>query len=1009
MDFSTADEPQPARLYLFGHFRLERDGDPQALRTRKTESLLAYLILHPQAQAREYLAGLLWGEARDDAARSSLRQELAALRRVLGDDLLLADRQTVQINPDYALWVDVTAFCQYLDSPAVDFEDWRAAVSLYSDDLLVDCYDDWVLVEREHLRQQYRKALLSLAQYYRSHSDYGEAIRLAQMALRAEPADERAHQHLIMCYAASGDRAAALMQYETCCRSLQDYLGVEPSPETQALHRSIQKMHARAQAAQAQLTNLPLPTTSFVGRAEVLEAVENLLQPLERGAESETRLLTLSGMGGSGKTRLAIEVGRELVDAYRDGVWWVELGALNEPEMALPAVAAALGVRQAPSDALDAALLAHLGERNVLLVLDNCEHLLNACARLVDQILSACQHVQILATSREALRVPGEMVWMLQPLALPEPGSRHDLAALMAVESVRLFSERAAAVYPAFKLSMENAEAVSELCQRLDGLPLAIELAAARVRALTPAQINARLGDRFRLLSAGSRTAQPRQQTLRALVDWSHNLLSHQQQVLFRRLAVFAGGWTLEAAESICAGGDRYKGPDAEGDERLDVYEVLDLLSSLVDKSLVVAHERGGAMRYAYLETLRGYAYERLEESGEANPVHARQLDYYLGLAEAGGAAISAGQEQAAWMERLGADQENLRQALEWAVGHDAPRSLQLAGALWPFWEVGGRFGEGQGWLEQALDASGQEGDIALRARALSRAGTLAWQQGDVQRAEALHESALELYRQAKDAMGIASSLNNLAAQVHAQGKYERAALLYEQAVGAARQIGDLRVSSAALNNLGIVMMEMKDYGRARQYLKETMEITAQMGNQVRTAIALHNLAEVALLQGDTSQALEWYSQSLAESRQLGYQQGVMMNFWGCGAILFLQEAYPEAMQKLRQSLHLALELGAQDWAVRCLAWLGLALARQDQSAQAARLLGTVESLNPSKVELAPGDIYREAYESVLAALRASLGEAELQQAWAHGAAMSLDEAVTAAAIPDNNDILGLQ
>lgn len=988
------EESMPSyRLFLLGCFRLEADGALLSLRTRKTEILLAYLALHPLPQAREYLAGLLWGSGSDDAARASLRQELSALRKVLGDQALLADRQVVQLNPEFSLWVDVCAFRQIVSTPGASPEDVQAATALYQGDLLPESYDDWVLSEREALHKQHLEALLRLVQYYRSQSEYEKAIRLAQQALTVEPGDERAHQHLMVCYASSGDRAAALHQYEQCRNSLRSLLNVEPSPETETLYRRIQKTHAFEQsAASARLTNLPISPTSFVGRATALEEVEGLLQPLARGAVG-VRLLTLVGMGGSGKTRLALQAAHELVDVYADGVWWIELAALNDSALLPQVAAAALGVKPKPGESPEAVLLEYLRQRQVLLVLDNCEHLLAACAQFVDHLMCTCPDVQIMATSREPLRVAGEQVWVTPPLEIPASSmeATHDLVALLAVESVRLFVERANEVRRDFRLTPVDAPAVIEICRRLDGLPLAIELAAARVRTLTCDQINRRLDDRFRLLASGSRTALPRQQTLRALIDWSHNLLSPAEQILFRRLAVFAGGWTLEAAEAVCAGQVVLNG------DHLESLDVLDLLSALVDKSLVITQEKGRVMRFSFLETLREYALDRLQEAGEQQWARARHLDCYLALAEIGGPALLESQDPSSWLERLGADHENLRQALAWALGNDPPRSLQLAGALWPFWEMGAPLVDEHSWLHQPLDDNAQRDEIVQRARSLIWVGTMAWRRRDWRRAEALHRRALELYRQVGETRGAASALINLATQWYAQGEYERAEALYQDGLDMARQTGDALLISAALNNLGIVTMELRRYEMALQFLQEALNLARQENNQSKVAIALHNLAEVTRIKGDSAQALEWYTQSLAESERADYKLGVAMNTWGQGAMRFVQGDYLAAETLLQDGLRLAHALSAQDWVQRGLVWLGLAVARRLPGLQAVKLLAAAQALSQEVDYLDICGIDAQVYAQTLSDLRKHLGEDTFQSAWFQGAALSLEQAVALA------------
>jgi len=969
------------RLYLLGPFRLEKDGAGLTLRTRKTALLLAYLALHPEVHFREELAALLWGEAKQEAARVSLRQELSALRRVLGEDALDANRQIVQLNPRLGLWVDVLELQQKLNSVTGSPQEWQAAVALYQGDLLPDFYEDWVLSERRLVKRQYIAGLLKLVQYHRAQSHYTQAVQMAQRILEIEPIDERAHQHLMVCFTATGDRAAALRQYEMCVNILRDELGVVPAPETQALYRRLQTNRQANQAETAQLTNLPSPLTSFVGRLAALEEVENRLQPLQREARG-VRLLTLVGIGGCGKTRLAIQVGHELVDDYQDGVWWVDLAPLADGSFILPAIASALGVQPAPETALEQRLVEHLRKRQMLLVLDNCEHVLAACSDLAGRLLADCPQLQMLATSREALHAAGEVMQVVPPLELPGLVPPYEEAALLDVESVRLFVERATVARSDFQLDASNRQAVAEICCRLDGLPLAIELAAARVHSLSCAQINQRLEDRFKLLSSGgNRQAPARQQTLRSLIDWSYSLLAPVEQILYRRLAVFAGGWSLEAAEPVCAGAG------------LKAYAVLDVLSALVDKSLVNAKECGAAMRYSFLETLREYARERLDEAEEGDRMQSRHLDYFLALAKSTAPLLADEQGQSAWLECLDADQENLRQAIAWAIAQHSPHSLRLAGALWPFWELSAPLAGDQGWLPRATQISGPEA-LVEHARSLARAGALAWQQGDQARAHWLHELALALYRQTDDRRGLASVLNNLAAQFHAQANYERAEALYMEGLQAARQSGDRMLISAALNNLGIMAMETQRYETAQQFLLEAAQAARQDGNQTKIAIALHNLGEVERSRGAYPEALAYYQQSLAESQQAGYRLGQVMNNWGCGAMHFRLGEAKMAVERLRQGIELAGALETSDWAARCLAWLGLVESQLAPGERAVRLLAAAETLDPERDYLVASGILLAEYEQALAGLRGRIGKVAFESAWQEGGKYSLAQAV---------------
>lgn len=426
--------------------------------------------------------------------------------------------------------------------------------------------------------------------------------------------------------------------------------------------------------------NLPMQLTSFIGREREMGEIRALL--------SRSRLLTLVGSGGSGKTRLALQVAAELLEAYKDGVWLVELAALTDAGLLAQTVAAALNLREQPGRTVEATLTDYLQPRQILLVLDNCEHLLLACAELGEGLLRTCPQLRLLSTSRESLAISGELTYRVPSFAVTELRQLTSVDALIQNEAVRLFVDRATLAAPAFKLTERNVAAVAQICDRLDGIPLAIELAAGRMKGMSVEQIAARLDDRFRLLTGGSRTALPRQQTLRATMDWSHEMLSDSERTVLRRLSVFAGGWTLEAAEAVCAG----DGPEP-GD-------VLDLVTHLVDKSLVFMEAPDGEARHRFLETIRQYARDRLMEASEADRVRDRHRDWCIQLAEQAEPHLTSA-AQAVWFERLELENHNLRAALEWTKAGGAPEmGLRLAGPLWRFWNVHGYWREGREWLE---------------------------------------------------------------------------------------------------------------------------------------------------------------------------------------------------------------------------------------------------------------------------------------------------------------------
>src|SRR6266508_3106672 len=472
--------------------------------------------------------------------------------------------------------------------------------------------------------------------------------------------------------------------------------------------------------------NLPLQVNRFIGREREMTAVRGLLMT--------SRLLTLAGAGGSGKTRLALQVATDLREEFEHGVWWVELAALSDPLLVPRAVASVVGIPERAGYTVTEALSDALRPKHVLLVLDNCEHLLAACAQLIETLLRTCSQLRVLVTSREALTITGETIWLVLPLRVPDTYQPLPIGGLLTYEAVQLFVERAKSVLPSFTLTPENASAVVQVCRRLDGMPLAIELAAARTRALAVEQIVARLDDAYRLLTGGSRSALPRQQTLRAAMDWSYDLLSVHEQAFFRRLSVFAGSFSLEAAEAICAG------------DPGEAYDVLDVLSSLIDKSLVLMEQRSGAARYRLLETIRQYGQDKLQEEAEAAKVRRNHRDWYARLAEQAEAETLEARQKSVF-DRLEAEHENLRAALGWSLEHqEAETAAQIGAAISRFWLLRGYMSEGRRWLERAL--SGFSEKNAVRVKALNIAAMLASLQDDNKTARTLVEESLELSRE---------------------------------------------------------------------------------------------------------------------------------------------------------------------------------------------------------------------------------------------------------------------
>jgi predicted ATPase/DNA-binding SARP family transcriptional activator len=977
------------RLFVLGSFRLEfpaaripRQNNPQtiSLSTRKIESLLAYLALHPEPHTRERMAALIWGDATDEQARNSLRNALSALRKQLQNDLLLVDRETVQLSPRFPLWVDAVEFKKQADalltspSPVLGGVD----LSLYRGELLADYYDEWILPEREDYRLLYLETLLRLAQTARSQSEYPRAIEYAHKILQSDPANERAYQHLMFAQLASGNRAAALQEYEECRRALETELAVEPMPETTALYQWIRETKPEGRPLEPKLTNLPIPVSSFIGRKRESSEVKTLL--------SNHRLVTLTGAGGSGKTRLAVQVATDLVDQYHDGVWWIELAPLMDESLVPNVIAKALGVQEANNQAMGNSLINWIGARQMLIILDNCEHLIAACARLAEKLLHACPNLVILATSREGLAIAGEVTWLVPLLSVPE--TQDWLKLFQDYEAIRLFTERAKAAKSDFELTEQNALAVAQICRRLDGIPLAIELAAARVRVLTVEEIAARLGDRFNLLTTGSRSALPRQQTLRALIDWSHDLLSREEKVLFRRLAVFHGGRTLEAVEQVCSG------------DGISKVQILDLLGRLIDKSLLLTEKQNGVTVYRILDTIRHYAQEELVKSGEAERIRDLHATYFLKLAEKAEPELQ-GADQTNWLNRLEAERNNLRTALDWTLtgvprtdgaGRDRMTGLKLAGALYWFWVIRGPLSEGKRWLESALSASPPESRDAARAKALSGLGEIAWNQSDMPTARRSYGEALEIWRELKNSWWIAFGiLCNGYVELN-EGHQPEALELISQSVTLAREIGDKSLLARGLRGLGNALMQTDTAG-ARQALQESVALSRQIGDKLRLAYTLDALGKIAEAQQDPASAVALCGESVALLRQISDRVNFAGPLHSLGQALLAQGEQQRAKELFTEGLKLAHQANDRLLvALNLMGFAGIALSR-GRSKRAARLLAAGEALL-SNIPASVWQRYNVNYQRHLKSVRDDLDANTFNAAWAGGQSLTESEAI---------------
>ncbi len=726
--------------------------------------------------------------------------------------------------------------------------------------------------------------------------------------------------------------------------------------------------------------NLPRQLTSFIGRENEIAAVEALLV--------RTRLLTLIGSGGCGKTRLSLQVAANTFEQFPDGAWFLELAPLTEPGLMLRAVATAFAVKEESGKPLEYTLTEHLRQKRLLLLVDNCEHLLDACAKVVDTLLRQCPGLKILASSRQALGTAGEQTYRVPSLSLPDRNVAQTPQSLSRYESVQLFVDRALLVRADFELTQDNASALVSLCWQLDGIPLAIELAAARLGLLSVAEIDRKLDHRFRLLTGGSRTALPRHQTLLSLIDWSYNLLNEAEKLLLQRLSVFAGGWTLEAAEAVCAGGG------------VADWEVLDLLTQLCDKSLVVVEQMERYSRFRLLETVREYAREKREQSADNASIRTRHTHYFLALAEEAESKLNAA-EQSESLLRLEAEHENLLASLDWSLAAtEAQDVLRLCGALGDFWMMQGRLSEGREWCERVFLKTQTQVPTPQRAKALNAAGTLALYQGDFAAARDLHETALTIAQQLADQQGIRAALSGMGLLALSLGDFPAAQTRNEASLAVAQQIGERRGVATALGNLGAVALSQGDYPAAQALLDRSLAYAREMGDRWNAALILYRLGLVACFSGDCPAARKLLEESLAIRREFSDWAGAARALSGLGMVAYDQGDFAGSMALYREGLSVYRTQSDRSVIAISLEGLAEAMAALGDVPRAARIWGAMERLRADIGSPLRPAWRRHCDRSVAAARTALNDDVAFERAWQEGRALTLAQAMQLAISP---------
>ena len=757
----------------------------------------------------------------------------------------------------------------------------------------------------------------------------------------------------------------------------------------------------------ARPNNLPVQLTNFIGREKELKHAKELF--------NDTHLLTLTGSGGAGKTRFSLQAGADLIDDFANGVWFIELAAISDPVFLPVTINNALGIKEEPMKTPEETLTDYLKDKEILLILDNCEHLINACADLTERLLTSCPKLNIIATSREALNCDGEQTYRIPPLTQPNPDQKDTPEQLTQYESVRLFVERAIAVNPKFRVDNENAAALAEVCSRLDGIPLAIELAAARIKVLSVEKIYERLDDRFNLLTGGKRTALPRQQTLRALIDWSYDLLSDNEKILWSRLSVFSGGWTLEAAEEVCT----Y--------DSISKNEILDLLSQLTEKSIIIYD--GTKDRYKILENIKQYGSEKLQDD---TVIFLQHLNYYLEFSEKAKPELQ-GESLKIWIDKIEADHRNFLSAIEWSINNDRlENGAVIADAVGKYWDISGFYSigirlfeiilknpgtlskslnakilslagyfkningdyeQGKKYLEKSLSLRKEIGDKKEIAGSLNNIGVIILEQGDFNQSKKYLEESLDIRKEIDDKTGIAFTLNNLGLFYINQGDYEHAKEYYEESLRIFQEIGDKNKISLTLSNLGILSYNQDNLEQAMKYQEESMEISKEIGDKNRIAYSLANLGNVSLIQRDFEHAKKHHEESLRIRMEIGAKPVIAEGINNLGNVAFILRDYELAEKHYKESLDIRKEIGSKPGIADSLNSLGNAAYGIGNFEKAIKLLCVAEvtfkSLGASLEK-----IEQKIKDKTIAELREQLSDDEFIKYWEEGKMMTLEEAV---------------
>ena len=885
-------------LHLLGPPQLYLDKRSISFTRRKSLALLAYLAAEKGQHRRESLSSLLWPDTNQSNAFKNLRQVLWEIQQTLGDDWLLADRETVCLDDQADIWLDVREFDSLIMKSEVQevvslrLPLLEGAARLYRHHFLTGFslkdaqpFNDWSFAESEELRRKLAGILRRLSEEYCILGQARQAHSHARRLVSLDPLDESAHRLLMEVYLQTGQHNAALKQYQLLEQILRREMNLDPQPETREFYKRIRKGDVKPVPVEKRTEtalprhNLPHQLSTFLGRQKEQKDIVTLL--------GKRRLVTLVGAGGIGKTSLSLRVGQQLLKEFPNGVWFIALDSLADPELITQTVAAIFDLREGGNRLLLDKLIDALRDKTALLLFDNCEHLLDACAGLINTLLAQCPGLKVLATSRESLGVQGEAIYTMPSLPLPEADGE-SLEVLTEFESIQLFAERAALVLPSFQLTQENIQAVVDICRKVDGIPLAIELAAARVNILQVEEILEQLQESFALLSSDSRTILPRQQTIRSSMEWSWGLLSEAEQTLLRQLSVFAGGWTLEAAQAICD------------------MDVLELSATLVKKSLIVVEQGSGhRTRYYIHELVRQYAHEHLLHKREEEATRTRHMRYFVDLAEQAERELR-GPALVDWMERLGVERNNIRAALHWADQTDVEAGLYLSSRLMRYWESI-NLPEGERWLKTFIQKPESKDHPRARAQVLLAYGwLLTWLQ-KFDEAYRVTDESLALSRRAEDKESEVDALILLENILQFKDQAESSHEMGQQALALAQSLGDPWREANSHNYLG---WGYNDQATRFAHWEKAIQLYRQVSDHINLANMLGLLGQFQVLGGD----IETGEKNLEEA-MVYWQANKKADVWenqkiAKSLIALLHGRYEEAQEILEQVMRSAEESG---------------------------------------------------------------------------------------------------